>query len=106
MAAIIKKGTNASCFRLSTGKVLTFEPDILRVLNDDEFKQLMKEYGSFIKPRIITESKPNGCFIVSENKLYSADMNKEVGKVEDKSSQIKVKNGKSSQIKVKKGCKK
>ena len=93
MAAIIKKGTNASCFRLSTGKVLTFEPDILRVLNDDEFEQLMKEYGSFIKPRIITESKPNGCFIVSDKNSYSADMNKEVGKVEDNSSRVKVKKG-------------
>lgn len=91
MAAIIKKGTNASCFRLSTGKVLTFEPDILRVLNDDEFKQLMKEYGSFIKPRIITESKPNGCFIVSDKNSYSSDMNKEVGEVEDNSSRVKVK---------------
>ena len=93
MAAIIKKGTNASCFRLSTGKVLTFEPDILRVLNDDEFEQLMKEYGSFIKPRIITESKPNGCFIVSDKNSYSSDMNKEVGKVEDNSSRVKVKKG-------------
>lgn len=93
MAAIIKKGTNASCFRLSTGKVLTFEPDILRVLNDDEFEQLMKEYGSFIKPRIITESKPNGCFIVSDKNSYSADMNKEVGEIEDNSSRVKVKKG-------------
>lgn len=93
MAAIIKKGTNASCFRLSTGKVLTFEPDILRVLNDDEFEQLMKEYGSFIRPRIITESKPNGCFIVSTKNSYGADMNKEVGEVEDNSSRVKVKKG-------------
>ena len=93
MATIIKKGTNASCFRLSTGKVLTFEPDILRVLNDDEFEQLMKEYGSFIRPRIITESKPSGCFIVSTKNSYGADMNKEVGKVEDNSSRVKVKKG-------------
>ena len=53
----------------------------------------MKEYGSFIKPRIITESKPNGCFIVSDKNSYSADMNKEVGEVEDNSSRIKVKKG-------------
>ena len=93
MATIIKKGTNASCFRLSTGKVLTFEPDIFKVLNDDEFEQLMKEYGSFIRPRIITESKPNGCFIVSTKNSYGADMNKEVGDVEDNSSRVKVKKG-------------
>lgn len=93
MATIVKKGTNASCFRLSTGKVLTFEPDILRVLNDDEFEQLMKEYGSFIRPRIITESKPNGCFIVSDKNSYGSDMNKEVGEVEDNSSRVKVKKG-------------
>lgn len=93
MAAIIKKGTNASCFRLSNGKVLTFEPDILKVLNDDEFEMLMNEYGYFIKPRTITESKPNGCFIVSDRSSYSADMNKEVGEVEDKSSRVKVKRG-------------
>lgn len=91
MSSIVKKGTNASCFRLSTGKVVMLEPDILVVLKEEEFELLMKEYGSFIKPRIITESKPSGCFIVCDKADKTKDMNKEVGKVKDKSSQIEVK---------------
>ncbi|MBO7714398.1 MAG: hypothetical protein J6S85_12555 [Methanobrevibacter sp.] len=91
MATIIKKGTCASSFRLSSGKVFTFEPDVLKVLNKDEYEALMLEYGYFIKPRIISDKNPCGCFIVSDKITKAGDMDKEVGKVEDKSSQVKAK---------------
>lgn len=91
MATIIKKGTCASSFRLSDGKVFTFEPDVLKVLNKNEYEALMNEYGYFIKPRIITDAKPNGCFIISDKVANAGDMDKEVGEVEDKSSRVKVK---------------
>ena len=45
MATIIKKGTCASSFRLSDGKVFTFEPDVLKVLNKNEYEALMNEDG-------------------------------------------------------------
>lgn len=93
MSSIIKKGTNASSFRLSDKKLITLEPDVLVVLKEDVFNQLMKEYGSFINPRIITESNPNGCFIVNRKADYVQDMNKEVGEIKDNSAQIEVSEG-------------
>ena len=96
MATIIKKGTCASSFLLSNGRVFTFEPDVLTVLSANEYESLMNEYGYFIKPRIITESKPNGCFIVSEKSSYAKDMDSEVGEVQDKSSRVEVKRGRKS----------
>lgn len=97
MATIIKKGTNPSCFRLRNGKVINLFPDVLTVLTDEEEELLMSEYGSFIMPRVITESKPNGCFILSHKKEYSADMNKEVGKVLDNSSKIEIEHKENNQ---------
>lgn len=91
MPTIIKKGTNASCFRLQNGKVVMLEPDVLKVLNKDEYDMLMSEYGSFIKPRIITDAKPNGCFIVNDKTASASAQDKEVGEVKDKSSRIEVK---------------
>lgn len=93
MSSIIKKGTNASSFRLSDQRLITLEPDVLVVLKEDLFNQLMKEYGSFITPRIITESNPNGCFIVNRKVGYAVDMNKEVGDIKDNSAQIEVSGG-------------
>ena len=91
MPTIIKKGTNASCFRLPNGKVVMLEPDVLKVLNKDEYDLLMSEYGSFIKPRIITDAKPNGCFIVNDKAVNAKAQDKEVGNVKDKSSKVEVK---------------
>jgi hypothetical protein len=96
MVAIIKKGTNPSSFRLKTGRVITLQPDILTVVTDDNFEELMREYGSFIEPRIISDKNPSGCFIISQrgygtDNTYASDMNKEVGKIKDASSRIEVK---------------
>ena len=93
MSSIIKKGTNASAFRLKDGKLITLEPDVLVVLKEDIFEELMREYGSFITPRIITEANPNGCFIVNRKSDFALDMNKEVGKIKDNSAQIEVTTG-------------
>lgn len=96
MATIIKKGTNPSSFRLSNGKVITLEVGFnggqyLNIIKDADFELLMKEYGGFITPRILSDKNPGGCFIVSESKAYAEDMNKEVGEIKDKSAPIEIK---------------
>lgn len=98
MASIIKKGTNTSCFKLSDDTVITLIPDVLVVLKDEVFDKLMKEYGSFIKPRIITESNPNGCFIVNFKTDHALGLSKEVGEVKDNSSPVEVEE--SEEVKV------
>jgi hypothetical protein len=103
MSSIIKKGTNACSFRLDNGKLITLEPDILVVLDESTFNQLMGEYGSFIIPRIISDSNPRGCFIVNRKSDYAKDMNKEVGEVKDNSSRIEVSEG---EVKPKRGRRK
>lgn len=102
MSSIIKKGTNASSFRLKDGTFIILQPDLLVVLKDEVFNQLMSEYGSFINPRIISEKNPNGCFLVNEKSSYAKDMNKEVGIVKDNSSQIEVTVGEVSKAPAKK----
>lgn len=91
MATIIKKGTNPSSFRLSTGKVITLQVgagggQFLNIISDNDFELLMKEYGGFINPRILSDKNPGGCFIISENRSYAADMSKEVGEIKDGSA--------------------
>lgn len=93
MATIIKKGTCASCFKLTSGKMIMLRPDEIVVLKDGEYEELMKEYGSFITPRILTDKNPMGCFIVSTKSAVAKDQNKEVGKVVDGSAPIEVKKG-------------
>lgn len=104
MATLIKKGTNASCFRLKTGKLITLQPDVMVILSVNDYEALMAEYGSFIMPRILTDKNPMGCFIVSNKSDKAKDQSKEVGKVEDGSAPIKVKTGviKKASIKKKK----
>lgn len=96
MATIIKKGTNPSSFLLKNRKVITLKPDILTVVKEDDFEDLMREYGNFIEPRIISDKNPSGCFIISQkgnsaDNAYASDMSKEVGKVKDASARIEVK---------------
>lgn len=91
MVAVIKKGTNPQSFRVRSGKVYTFLPDVLTVLTDDEYAELRKEYGAFIDARTITDEHPGGCFIISTRNAYASDQSKEVGEVEDGSSPVKVK---------------
>lgn len=93
MASIIKKGTCASCFRLSDGKLITLRPDEIVIIKDSDFEELMKEYGSFITPRILTDKNPSGCFIVSTKVINAQAQNKEVGEVKDGSAPIEVTTG-------------
>lgn len=91
MPSLIKKGTSASSFRLSNGKLITLLPDVITVLTDIEFELLMNEYGSFITPRTITDSRPYGCFIVGRSVSYAEGANREIGKVIDNSAPIELK---------------
>ena len=93
MATIIKKGTCASCFKLPSGRMIMLHPDVIVTLKDAEYEELMKEYGSFITPRILTDKNPSGCFIVSTKVAKAADQNKEVGQVNDGSSPVEVTTG-------------
>lgn len=93
MATIIKKGTSDSCFRLKNNKVITLKAsfgagDILNVIPDEDYEELMNEYGAFISKRVITDKHPLGCFIISENKKKAKDQSKEVGEVKDNSAPI------------------
>lgn len=95
MATIIKKGTNPSCFKLSNGKIIKLEVGVaggnyLNIISDADFSQLMEEYGSFIRPRILSDKNPGGCFIISESLSYAKDMNKEVGEIKDASAPIEL----------------
>lgn len=93
MATIIKKGTCASCFRLKSGRMIMLQPDVIVTLKEADYEELMKEYGSFITPRILTDKNPTGCFIVSTKIAKAKDQSKEVGKVKDGSAPIEVKDG-------------
>ncbi len=60
-------------------------------VSEDDFKALMQEYGCFISPRIISDSNPDGCFIIHADKKVAQDMSKEIGdEIRDNSGQIEV----------------
>lgn len=95
MPTIVKKGTNPSAFRLSNGKVITLQVgagggQFLNVIQDCDFELLMKEYSSFILPRVITDKNPHGCFIIHDSSSYVRDMSQEVGEIKDGSAQIDI----------------
>lgn len=96
MPTIIKKGTNPSAFRLRSGKtiVLRVGPgggEMMNVLTDRDYDELMAEYGNFIKERRITDANKSGTFIIHDKREYAEDMAKEVGdEIQDGSAKIKV----------------
>lgn len=96
MPTIIKKGTNPSAFRLKNGKTINIEVgrgggEMLNFVSEDDFKTLMQEYGCFISPRIISDSNPDGCFIIHADKKVVQDMSEEIGdEIQDNSGQIEV----------------
>lgn len=96
MPTIIKKGTNPSAFRLRNGRtiILRVGPgggEMMNVLTDREYDELMAEYGKFILERRITDKNPNGTFIIHDSREYAEDMAKEIGdEIQDGSARIKV----------------
>lgn len=91
MPSIIKKGTNASAFRMRSGKTHVFNPDIVTVLSDDDYDELMAEYGSFILERRITDAHPTGCFIIHDDREYVEAQSKEIAdEIQDNSAPVKV----------------
>ncbi len=96
MPTIIKKGTNSSAFQLRSGKKIVIKVgdgggDFLNILTDAEYAELMKEYGNFIEPRIISDKNPNGCFIISNSSAHAQGFAAEVGdEIKDNSAQIEI----------------
>lgn len=91
MPSIIKKGTNASAFRMRSGKTHVFQPDIVTTLSNEEYDELMAEYGAFIRKRRITDAHPAGCFIIHDSREYVEDQSKEIAdEIQDNSAPIKV----------------
>lgn len=96
MPTIIKKGTNPSAFRLKNGKTILIQVgfgggDYFNIISDADYDALMREYGVFIKERIISDSNPRGCFIIHDNREYAQDMGKEIGtEIKDNSAPIEV----------------
>lgn len=96
MPTIIKKGTNPSAFRLRSGKMIIIKVgpgggEMMNVLTDREYDELMAEYGNFIKERRISDKNPAGTFIIHDSREYAEDMAKEIGdEIQDGSAPIKV----------------
>ena len=91
MPSIVKKGTNASAFRMRSGVTHVFQPDIVNTLTDSEFDELMAEYGSFIRERRVTDANPMGCFLIHDSREYLEAQNEEVAdEIQDNSAPIKV----------------
>lgn len=91
MPSIIKKGTNASAFRMRSGKTHVFQPDIVTTLSNEEYDELMAEYGAFIRERRITDAHPAGCFIIHDSREYVEDQSKEIAdEIQDNSAPVKV----------------
>ena len=96
MATIVKKGTNPSAFKLKSGKTVVLEVGgMLNIIPDDVYDELMKEYGSFITPRIVSDKNPCGCFIISEKREVAKDMSNEIGdEIKDNSAPVEIKKSK------------
>ncbi len=97
MAVIIKKGTNSSVFRLRNGKTIKINVapgggDLLNVISDADYDALMAEYGTFIKPRIISDKNPDGCFIVHNSEAAARAQSAEIGDKKDASAPIVIEN--------------
>lgn len=96
MPTIIKKGTNPSAFRLRNGKTIQIEVgagggDMLNIISDADYDMLMREYGNFIRERIISDKNPRGCFIIHDSREYAAGMGKEIGdEIKDNSARLDV----------------
>ena len=90
MPSIIKKGTNASSFTLENGKNIILHPDLITVLSNSDFDLLMKEYGSFIRDRTLSDKNIFGCFIINDTRGKSLSQNKEIGTLSDNSSPVEV----------------
>lgn len=78
MVIFIQEGSIGTVFKLSTGKVIeikvgegggVYNNDI----EDEDFEILMKEYGSYIEPRIKTDENPLGCFIIKKQVVEEAE---------------------------------
>lgn len=89
MQIIIKRGTNASSFALSNGRAVVLQPEpAMNEVADEDFGRLLKEYGSFIRPRVHNNKNPEGCFIISDKALYAFDQATEAGKLKDGSAPV------------------
>lgn len=91
MPSIVKKGTNASAFRMRSGVTHVFQPDIVTTLTEEQYDELMAEYGSFIRERRVTDANPMGCFLIHDSREYVEDQSKEIAdEIQDNSAPIKV----------------
>ncbi|MFV0627039.1 MAG: hypothetical protein ACK5N8_06810 [Alphaproteobacteria bacterium] len=89
MKIIIKKGTNASAFKLSSGIMITLTPDLISPIKDEDFELLMEEYGDFITPRILSDKNPSGCFIINNKEANAQAQSSEIAnETQDNSRQL------------------
>ena len=81
MPIIIQKDNAPCLFKQSDGRIVRLEPyPIMNKLSEEAFEALMKEYGGFIKPRILSDENPKGCFIIQGNEESAKSQEKEAGK--------------------------
>ena len=62
------------------------------VISDADYDALMAEYGTFIKPRIISDKNPDGCFIVHNSDAAARAQSAEIGDKKDASAPIVIEN--------------
>lgn len=86
MIKVIQLSPIPTIFRLLDGRSFVFKGNgETDCFEDKDFKAIMKEYGSYIEPRIKNDKNPNGCFIVKEEakKLPEVEEVKEPELVEE-----------------------
>lgn len=86
MVAIVLKSTCDIAFPIKGKEIVIKAGGVINSVTDEEYAEIMKNYGSFIENRRLSEKKPNGYFIIQGDKKRAKDMNKEVGKIKDKSA--------------------
>lgn len=86
MVAIVLKSTCDIAFPIKGKEIVIKSGGVINSVTDEEYAEIMKSYGSFIENRRLSEKNPSGYFIIQGDKKRAKDMNKEVGKIKDKSA--------------------
>lgn len=88
---VIKRGMNGLDFPLK-GKVLSLKGEgYLNVVKDEDWEEAVAKFGDFINKRIVSDSNPNGVFIVKAQKESAVQESREADEFVDVSAPIKKK---------------
>lgn len=78
MIKVIQLSPIPTLFRLQDKREFIFSGDGKEdSFEREDFEAIMKEYGSYIEPRIKSDENPNGCFIIEEEVVPESEEKKE-----------------------------